>query len=73
MSLFVEIRVNREKIATIAAHRVAGDGCQPDDIGAYGIELDGEYVGMVAHRYGDGAVALVEEACRMVQKRQAND
>lgn len=64
MSLWFDVHVNLDKIGSFEARRhepldLADPAQIADEVCTYTIRIDGETVGTVRHRYGDGAWALV--------------
>ncbi len=65
MSLWFPLMVNDRQIGTLFIGRLEllGNPQQPtEEVHLYGIYLDGEHLGDVRHRYGDGPWALVHTA-----------
>lgn len=62
MSLYVDLQINNDPIASIGITRTTSNGSQPDSVNTYRWvqyrEQGRKTVGFVEHRYGDGAIGL---------------
>jgi hypothetical protein len=65
MSLWFQLHVNNKAIAGVSIQRITNTetGVLPDDtVSTYEVHLNGQAVGRVEHRYGDGPFSLVSKA-----------
>jgi hypothetical protein len=67
MSLAVELSIGRKLVARMVISRLEdlSPGPLADQVHQYQVVADGELAGHVAHRYGDGAWALVQKAAAL--------
>jgi hypothetical protein len=72
VSLWFELRINRQRLGLLTVKR--RDHLDLDDqagirdaVATYDVDLDGEHLGTVRHRYGDGAWVLTNKATALVQ------
>lgn len=69
MSLWFTLRINRKEIGSLVIRRIDPYDLQPEPgtIGTYVVVRDGQELGKVEHRYGDGAWVLVRKALELGQ------
>lgn len=75
MSLWFHLNMNDKTIATVAITRTTNTetGTLPDDtVSTYEVQLDGQPVGTVEHRYGNGAFDLAHKATTLIDAWMAN-
>lgn len=73
MALHFDLQVNTETIGTFYARRQNEGIQEPDSINAYEwrvIQGDEMYQGLIEHRFGDGAWALVELVLQEVERQK---
>ena len=65
MSVYVDIQINNDPITSIGITRTTSAGSAPDSVNTYRWVLYRDQgkrtVGVVEHRYGDGALALTHK------------
>lgn len=68
MSLWFDLQVNSETIGRLEIRRLTRrvTSTDPDSINRYVVILDGEEIGQVEHRYGDGPWELVRKALEYI-------
>lgn len=72
MSLYIELQINADEIGAVEVRRTTDVGSEPDSINTYRWQYardDGFAVGLVTHRFGDGAIALASKVLADIAKR----
>ena len=69
----MELQINDVTIRSVAVTRTTSHGSQPDSVNSYRWVMyrgQGQIVGHLEHRYGDGAVALAAKVLTAVVEAQ---
>lgn len=74
MSLWFNLQVNNERVATVEIRRLEErdltDPDLPDTWNTYSVHCDSRHVGKVRHRYGDGKFRLLALAAALLAENE---